>query len=382
VLNESDYTKSIPVKIIPVTTKSDLERFIKLPYQFYKNDPVWVPPLLDEQRSQYNPKRNPTLDHLKYQLFLLENEGKLIGRIAAFIDLLALETWIEPIGLFGYYECIEDNVASKMLLDAAAGWLRTENMKQMRGPWSFVSQEWGLVIEGFTPSPTLMAPYNPPYYADHLSRYNLQKVKDLLVYYISGAEGYKIPDRIMTQTDHVAARYRVKVRQVNMKHYKAEVNTVMEISNKSLAGNWGYTTVTQDEVRAIARDLKQIIQPKGVLFAEDADGHAIGFAIALPNANILLKGLKGRLFPFGWIKLLRGLPRLTNYRLFALGVLPKYHGKGIDSLIYRALCESLNTPDIWMEINYVLEDNYPMNNAIHKLNAKPLRRYRIYQKEI
>ena len=92
--------------------------------------------------------------------------------------------------------------------------------------------------------------------------------------------------------------------------------------------------------------------------------------------------MNGHLLPFGWIKLLRGLPRLTSYRLFALGVLPEYHGKGIDSLLYRALCESLNTPDTWLEINYVLEDNVPMNNAIRKLNAKPLRRYRVYQKEI
>ena len=90
----------------------------------------------------------------------------------------------------------------------------------------------------------------------------------------------------------------------------------------------------------------------------------------------------GELLPFGWIKLLRGLPRLRNYRLFALGVIPEYHGKGIDALIYRALYEALYAPDVWVEINYVLEDNVPMTNAIRKLNATPLRRYRIYQREI
>jgi GNAT superfamily N-acetyltransferase len=370
------------MKITRVASKSDLSRFIKLPYQLYKNDPVWVPPLFDEQKSQFDAKRNPTLDHCKYALFLLEDDGKLIGRIAAFIDLIALETWNEPIGFFGYYECIENDAASQMLLDAASGWLSDNNMKEMRGPWSFVSQEWGLVVEGFTPSPTVMAPYNPPYYADQLTRYNLRKIKDLLIYYISGAEGYKIPDRIMTQTDNVAKRYGVKVRQVDMKHYDEDVKKVIDLSNKSLAGNWGYTQVTTAEAKAIACDLKPIIQPKGVLFAEDTQGNTIGFAIALPNANVLLKDLKGRLLPFGWLKLLRGLPKLTNYRLFALGVAPEYHRKGIDSLIYRALCESIYTKDMWMEINYVLEDNNPMNNAIHKLNAKPLRRYRIYQKEI
>jgi hypothetical protein len=370
------------MKITRIITKSDLKKFIKLPYKFYKNDPVWVPPLLAEQKAQFDVRRNRTLDHCRYALFLLEDEGKAIGRIAAFIDLIALDVWKEPIGLFGYYECIENDTASKMLLDAASQWLRENNMKQMRGPWSFVSQEWGLVIEGFTPSPTVMAPYNPPYYVDHMDRYKLYKIKDLLIYYISGDEGYKIPDRIMTQTDNVSKRYGIKVRQVDMKHYDEDVKRVIDLSNRSLAGNWGYTSVTKAEAEAVARDLKPIIQPKGVLFAEDSSGNTIGFAIALPDANFLLKGLKGRLLPFGWLKLLRGLPKLTSYRLFALGVVPEYHGKGIDSLLYRALCDSIFTKHMWMEINYVLEDNNPMNNAIRKLNAKPLRRYRIYQKEI
>ncbi len=370
------------MKITPVITRSDLKRFIKLPYALYKNDPVWVPPLIDEQKSQFDAKRNPLLDHCDYALFLLEDNKKVIGRIAAFIDLLALETWKEPIGLFGYYECIENEEASRLLLGTAAGWLREKEMKTMRGPWSFVSQEWGLVHEGFAPSPTVMAPYNPPYYNDHMTRYNLKKIKDLLCYYISVKEGYTIPERIMTLTDDVAKRYGVHVRQVDMKRYNDEVQKVIDLSNKSLIDNWGFTSVTKAEAEAVARDLKPIIQPKGVLFAEDSKGKAIGFAIAIPDANKLLKGLNGHLLPFGWLKLLWGLPRLTSYRLFALGVVPEYHGKGIDSLLYRALHDSLYTPDTWLEINYVLEDNAPMNNAINKLNAKPLRKYRIYQKEI
>jgi GNAT superfamily N-acetyltransferase len=368
--------------IHPVTTKSDLKRFVHFPYTLYKNDKVWVPPLLDEQFSQFDAKRNPTLDHCEYALFILEENGKILGRIAAFIDNLALETWKEPIGLFGYYECADDIKASNMLLMSAADWLHKKGMKTMRGPWSFVSQEWGLVIDGFTPSPVVMAPYNPPYYVDHMTLFDLKKIKDLLVYYISAKEGYTIPDRIMTLTDDVTKRYGVKIRQVDMKNYDTDVQKVIDLSNKSLIDNWGYTSVTKAEAEAVARDLKPIIQPKGVLFAEDSAGRAIGFAITLPDVNKLLKGLNGSLFPFGWLKLITGLPKLHNYRLFALGVVPEFHGKGIDSLLYRALYESLYTSDIWMEINYVLEDNAPMNNAIKKLNAKPLRKYRIFQKEI
>jgi ribosomal protein S18 acetylase RimI-like enzyme len=370
------------MKIRQVNTKSDLKRFINLPYQLYKNDPIWVPPLLDEQYSQFDAKRNPTLNHCEYVLYLLEENEKVIGRIAAFIDRLALETWKEPIGLFGYYECIEDTTASNLLLETAAAWLRKMGMTKMRGPWSFVSQEWGLVVEGFTPSPVVMAPYNTPYYIDHLASFNLKKIKDLLVYYISVMDGYTIPDRIMTLTDDVVKRYGVHVRQLDMKKYDEDVQKVIDLSNRSLINNWGFTTVTQEEAEAVAHDLKPIIQPKGVIFAEDPEGNPIGFAITLPDVNRLLKGLNGHLFPFGWLKLLLGIPKLRNYRLFALGVIPEYHGKGIDSILYRALCESLYAPELWLEINYVLEDNAPMNNAINKLNAKPLRKYRIFEKEL
>ncbi len=370
------------MEIQRVEDNRTLKRFWTFPYRFYQADPNWVPPLRVEVKNQFDPSTNPLLDHCDYQLFLLVRGGEVIGRIAAFIDHLAVEAWAETIGLCGYYECIPDLEASKMLFSAAADWLREKGMTAMRGPWTFVSQEWGLVVEGFSPPPCIMAPHNPPYYDQHFTAFGLEKVKDLLCYSISAREGYQIPERIMKLTDRVAKRYGVTIRPVDMRNYDREVQTFLDLSNASIIDNWGYSPVTQAEADAMAKDLKQVIQPKGVLFAEDPDGRPIGFAIALPDINVLLKGMNGRLLPFGWLKLLQGIPRLTSYRMFALGVIPEYHGCGIDSLIYRALYESLFCEDLWMEINYVLEDNVHMNNAIHKLLAEPLRRYRIYQKAL
>lgn len=368
--------------IRPVSSPADLSAFMYLPYRLYRRNPVWVPPLRSEVRSQFDPVKNPTLEHCQWSLFLLEDGGQVIGRIAAFTDTLANDYWGEPVGLFGYYECPNDPQASKLLLDAAAAWLREQGLQAMRGPWSFVSQEWGAVVEGYEPAPVVMSPYNPPYYNDQFVDYGLAKVKDLLVYVIDAREGYRIPQRILTLTDKVAKRYGVRVRPVEMSRLDAEVDTLIDLSNQSLANNWGYAPVTETEVRAMARDLKPILHPKAVLFAEDSQGRPIGFAIAIPDVNRILRGLNGRLLPFGWAKLLYQLPRLHQYRMFALGVLPEYHGKGVDSLIYRALYDSLFHPDLRMEINYVLEDNGPMNNAILKLGARPLRRYRIYQKAL
>lgn len=367
------------MNISQVETKKELNSFIDLPYRYYKNDPVWVPPLRDEQKGQFDHRRNPLLDHCEYDLFLLWDEGKLIGRVAAFIDKLAVEAWKEPIGLFGYYECRDNREASKLLLDSARDWLYKHEMKVMRGPWSFVSQEWGAVVEGYTPAPVVMAPYNPPFYNDQFSNYGLVKIKDLMVYEIDARQGYRIPERILTLTDQVARRYHVDVRTLDMKNFNREVETIIDLSNQSLADNWGYSPVTEAEVKALAHDLKPIIHPRGVLFAEDQHGRPIGFAIAIPDVNQILKGLHGSLLPFGWAQMLWKLPRLTQYRMFALGVIPEYHGLGIDSLIYRKLYETCYSPNIRMEINYVLEDNYPMNNAILKLGAKPIRRYRVYE---
>jgi hypothetical protein len=370
------------MNIRTVQSQADLKAFIALPYRIYKKDPNWIAPLRDEVNGQFDVVRNPLLEHCIYALFLLENDGKVIGRIAAFIDTLAVDYWKEPIGLFGYFECPDDEAATYLLLDAARNWLISKGMKAMRGPWSFVSQEWGMVLEGFTPPPCVMAPYNPPFYNNLMSGYGLEKIKDLLVYSIDASEGYQVPKRIMELTDKVAERYHIKIRQADMQHFDREVESLIELSNASLGNNWGYSPVTEAEVRAMAHDLKPIIHPKGVLFAEDSAGRLVGFAITIPDVNVILKGLNGNLLPFGWIKMLWQLPRLTQYRMFALGVIPEYQGKAVDSLIYRALYEALFSPEFQLEINYVLEDNGPMNNAIEKLGARLMRRYRIYQMDI
>jgi GNAT superfamily N-acetyltransferase len=364
--------------IVQVTTPQQLQDFIDLPYQLYRHDPVWVAPLRSEQQAQFVPAKNPMLNHCTYALFLAVESGQCVGRISAFLDHLAIDHWKQPIGLFGSFECVEDEAVSTALLTAARDWLRANGMTSMRGPWSFASQEWGLVVEGFTPSPVILAPYNPPYYNDFLSQFGLAKAKDLLVYVIDAREGYHIPPRILELTEKVAKRYDVRVRPVDMRHLERDVVTILNLANESISDNWGFYPVTEEEARVLAHDLRQIIKPQAVLIAETAAGRPIGFAMTLPDVNVILKGLNGSLLPFGWLKLLTQLPRLNQYRMWALGVIPEYQGKAIDTLLYRATYEAIYTDKIRLEINYVLEDNDRMNNALMKLGVKPLRRYRVY----
>ena len=367
------------MEITPVTNKRELQQFINLPYRFYREDKTWVAPLRSEQRAQYKPASNPMLTHCEYQLFLARQQGRVVGRVSAFIDQLALQHWQRPIGLFGSFECVNDAAVARALLSAARDWLRAKGMTSMRGPWSFASQEWGLVVEGFEPAPVILAPYNPPYYNALLADFGLAGVKDLLVYIIDAADNYVVPPRILQLTDMVRKRYNVSVRTVNMKQLEEDVLTITRLANKSISDNWGFYPVTEEEARAMARDMKQIVNPAAILLAEDENGRAIGFAMSLPDVNQVLKGLNGRLLPFGIFKMLFALPRVNQYRMWALGVIPEWQGRAIDTLLYRATYDAIYSSDIRLEINYVLEDNDRMNNAIHKLGAKGLRRYRVYE---
>ena len=306
----------------------------------------------------------------------------MIGRCSAFVDHLAVEHWGKPIGLFGSFECVDSAEAAHVLLAGARDWLAGQGMDKMRGPWSFASQEWGLEIEGGDQPPVILAPHNPPYYQDFFEAFGLEKAIDMAAYLADVDAGYVIPERYLTLTDRIAERYGVRVRPVIMRRLEADVMTIVDLSNRSISDNWGYYPVTADEARAMARDLKQIVNPEALLIAEDKEGQPIGFALSLPDVNQVLRGLNGRLLPFGWIKLLFGLKKIDKYRMWGLGVIPEYHGRAIDTLLYRATHEALIDRLGSVEINYVLENNHPMNNALLKLGVEPIRRYRVYEMAI
>ncbi len=366
-----------------VQTAHDFEAFFRLPWKLYGDDPLWVPPLKSSARAELKPESNPFLRHCDYCLFLLERSGRAVGRIAALVDRLAVEAWGEEIGMFAYLECDRlDGAGAALLLEAARDWLRRRGMKTMRGPWSFLSQEWGLVVEGFSPEPVVMAPYNPPEYERMLEDFGLRKAKDLLCWELSVPDGYRIPDRILTLTDAVAKRYGLSMRTIDFSNFEREVELFAKLSLETLKDNWGISPITDEEIAALARDLRPVLRRECVIFAENEKGEDVGFALSIPDVNVILKKTGGRMLPFGWARLLWGIPRLRRYRMFALGVAAGYQGRGVDALLYREMWERMAGPDVTMEVNYVLEDNAPMVNAITKLGARPSRRYRVYEASI
>ena len=369
------------MKIQEVKTKSDLKKFINFPYHFHQNTPNWINPLRLDQKNIFNPKKNSVLNHCEYQHFLLYNNDEISGRIIAYINHVANKYWNEKIGFFGHYECISDQRASSLLLETAEQWLLARDIETMRGQWNFVSQDIGFIYEGFDIPPVILSSYNQPYYNDQMVEFGMKKAKDLLVYSCDISKGYKIPDRFLTFTDRIAKRYRVKIRAINMKNLVEDARIILKLTNESIADNWGFYPVDETEAKQIAADLKMIVHPEVVLIAE-VDDEPIGFLIALPDVNYILKDMNGRLFPFGIFKLLRGIKKLRRYRIWALGILPSYQKKGISVLMFRRLNDILKDKGVYVEANWVLEDNALMNNALIQLKFDQVKKYRIYEKQI
>lgn len=369
------------MKIQPVQTRRQWLEFVKLPYKLYFQNQRWIPPLLSEQKKIFNPKTNSMLQHCDYQLFLLKREKKIIGRIAVFYDPASNQHWGDSIGLFGSYECIDDPAAASLLFQTAEDWLRAQKMTKMRGPWSFVSQDWGFIVEGFDLAPVIMSSYNPPFYNEHVTAFGLEKIKDLWVYNCDLGQGYQMPERFFKFNQAIQQRYQVDIRPIRMDKLVEEARIIVRLANLSTSDNWGFCPVSESESVAIAADLKLIVHPEAVLIAE-IKGEPIGYLVSLPDVNCLLTNRKGRLWPTGIFKLLFGLKKINRYRIWALGIVPKYQKKGITILLFSKLNEAVTLRKPYIEANYVLEDNHLMNNALRRLEFNLVKKYRIYEKAL
>ena len=362
---------------MPVRTRRELLRFIKFPWQVYADDAHWVPPLLLERKRFFNPRHNPFFAHARAAYFIALRNGRPSGTIAAAVDDNYISFQGEPIGIFGFFEVQRDYEAAARLLDAARDWLRARGMRTMRGPLNFsTNQEAGLLIDGFDADPVVLTTYNPPYYEEFIERYGLAKAKDFYAYWLDAGP---LPEGMARAAERVRQQVNVRIRRINLgADVRAEAMRVRDIYNRAWSANWGFVPVTEDEIIDIARTLKLIVDPDLTLFAE-LDGRLVGFTVCIPDINRALKSLDGRLFPFGWLRLLRARRRLDFVRIFALGVLPEQHPIGIGALLYeRVWEEGVRKGYVAGEMSLILEDNGPMNAALQMMGGRIYKTWRIY----
>jgi GNAT superfamily N-acetyltransferase len=362
----------------PIASKQDVNTFVRFLWKIYKNYPAWIPPLMMDRKKLMDRAKNPFYKHTDAEFYLAERDGEIVGRIGAIVNHNHNKEHNENIGFFGFFECINDQTVANTLFDKVKEYLLAHGVTAMRGPANpSVNDEYGLLVEGFDVSPTVMMTYNPPYYIELIEKYGFRKVKDLYAYLLDQDTVYT--DRFNRAYELVKKRHNLTFRSFNEKRFNEEVARVKEVYNKAWAKNWGAVPMTDEEFDALAVDLKPVIVPELVIFAEK-EGKTIGFALSLPDINVALKYNKnGYLLP-GLYHLLTKKKKINLVRVIVLGVLPEFLGTGAGgALFYVTAMHAKKLGYQYGEASWILEDNDRMNKSAEAMQGVINKRYRIYE---
>jgi hypothetical protein len=368
------------IEIKTVAGKKDVMKFIKMPWQIYKDDPNWVPPLIIDRKKLLDKTHNPFFKHAEMEMFLAYKDGELCGRIAAIPNENHNKFHEDNMGFFGFFEAENDPEIAKALLDTAKNWVKEKGKNGMFGPMNpSTNDETGLLVDGFDTPPFIMMTYNPPYYKDLYEGYGLEKAKDLLAWFWD-IRGVEFPEKLVKIADVAKRRSGIKLRNLKLKDLRSELELVLEVYNNAWSKNWGFVPMTKEEILHAADDLKQIAD-EDYLFIAEKDGKPVAFSVTLPNINeVLIKIKNGKLFPTGIFKLLTGIKKTKSVRVLMLGVVKELQNAGLGPLFYL---ESFKVGQrkgiIGGEFSWILEDNIAMNKGAEAMGATISKTYRVYQ---
>jgi hypothetical protein len=365
----------------------DLEDFIRVQYDIFRNDPAYIPPLEMELRDRLTPGKNPLFEHAEGTLFTAWRGGKLVGRCSAQIDREHLRVHQDETGFFGFLDTIDDADVAHRLLASAESWLKARGMKRVRGPFSLtINEESGVLIDGFEHPPVLMMPHSTRYQAGLIESYGYEKAQDLYAWKYVVAEP---PPRAAKAHADMMALPEVRFRSVDKSRMRQEVDTLVEIFNDAWSENWGFVPATEAEVAKMAQDFKLLLDPDLAFFAE-VEGREVGMVVCIPNLNEAARDLNGKLFPFGWAKLLYRLKvkGTSSARLVLLGLRKDMRAKKRYGALSTAMYAELAYRGMkkqqykWAELSWTLEDNRPINLGIKAMRAQIYKTYRVYEKAL
>jgi hypothetical protein len=384
--DQSEGKMSGQLRLEPVSDKQGLMEFIEFPFKLYRGDPNWVPPLIEERRDFFDPKKNPFFEHARCQLFLARRGDELVGTVASVVNDNHNALHNEKTGAFGFFEVVNDQAVADALLEAAESWVRTQGMAVIRGPLNFsTNDEIGTLVDGFDEPPMVMMTYNPRYYPSLIEAHGYAKAMDVYAYIVELAERLQnAPQKVFSVAEKAAQREGIRVRKIDIKHLDQEVALIKQVYNRAWERNWGFVPMTDHEIDHLANGLKAILDPNLLFVAETSDGTPVGVSIALPDVHQALRWSGGgHMWPFGLLKFLWHRRKVNQCRLLIMGLVEQYRGRGADAIFYvetarAALAHGYKR----MEGSWILENNTMMNLIIERLGGVRYKTYRIYEKTL
>lgn len=377
------------MQVTPVSSRRDLRRFIRLPWTIYRDDPCWVPPLRMEVRKLLDESRHPFYaggESAERELFLARDGRDVVGRVAVFLNHAHNRFHDEAAAFFGFFECIERPDVARALLVAAESWAAGRGARVIRGPVNpSTNYECGMLVEGFDRPPVLMMTYNRRFYPRLIGGAGYDKAKDLYAY-ISPVHGGSL-ERLERLAERTRRRNpELETRPANLSEFEGEVRLVQEIYNAAWERNWGFVPMSDAEIRALAKDLKSLVQPDLLRFAL-LDGEPVAFLLAVPDWNPVLADLDGSPWrhPLRLAKhlLWTRAASLEGLRLITLGVKAEHRKRGIESVLFaESIRAALRLGYQWAEYSWILEDNEITKRAVRLMEGDLYKVYRIYEKPL
>ncbi len=375
---------SADIEVRQVTTRGERAAFVKFPWQVYKGDKNWVPPLVSDQLETLDPEKNKFFTQAEVALLAAYREGKIVGTIAPFVNHYFISHTGQQVGGFGFFEVIHDFDVAKALFDAACEWQRRRNLPLMRGPTNFGDNDSpGVLIGGVDCPPVMMEAHSPPYYRDFFERYGFAKDHDLYAWRAFreqiGDELEKIPADLNRVAEAARKAAKVTIRKVRMDHWEEEIAIAVNLFNATLKHLPDFSPMTLEEFSRMAGRVHDFMDPDLALFAE-VEGKPIGFAIAIPDINQVLIHLNGSLLPINWLRVKRWMRQINVVSFKLMGLLEEYRHRGIDAILYLEVVKAIFRKGyLWLDGSVTSEYNPAINLLAHRLGAERFKEYRLYQ---
>lgn len=325
------------VTIQPCDSISDLKKFVQFPYDLYRNNKYWVPPMRADELQALQPHTNPAYKSSEAQFWIAVKHGKVAGRIGAIINRAYNEKAGTHLGRITRLEFIDDKEVSKTLLDTAEKWIKDRGMEGVHGPLGFTNLDHqAILIEGFDYLPSIASEYHLPYYKEHMEAAGYKKEMDWVEFRLKLAG--EIPEKALKLNEMIQKRYKLKVIHFNsqkeMKHYAPRV---FELLNNAFGELFSFVNMDKELSDFYIKKYFNVLNPKFVKIIEDENGNLIGFIISLPSLSEAMQKAKGKLFPLGWYHILRALKKPKVVDLLLTGIHPDWQAQGVSAILITEL---------------------------------------------
>jgi hypothetical protein len=376
----SNLPATLPSLVVkPVETWRERRMFLALPWEINRRDPNWIPPLRTNQKEMVGFARHPFYDDAEGQAFLALRGGRAVGRIHAILNHVHNRYHKENRGFFGFFECLDDQEAADALFAQVRRWFAAKGITQIRGPVNpSLNYECGLLIDGFDTPPMFMMTHNLPYYPRLVEGAGFAKVEDMFAFWGHIDMLDKLDKKLAFIAEECRTRFNIQLRRLDRRRFAEEVRMFLDIYNQSLQGTWGFTPLSAGEIDHMAAAMKQLVVPEMTTVAE-IDGRPVGAQFGLLDYNTRIKQIDGRLFPFGFIRLLWNRRGIKRVRLISTNVIPEYQKWGLGLVIAARLVPEVKAWGIEeAEFSWVLESNKLSYGTLKRGGAKITKTYRLY----